>query len=505
MELIVTLPVYTALVVAIAVIRLAELSLSKRNRERMRARGAIVVREPHFGAMVLVHIGILLGSVLEAWLVRRPALPVLAAAMLAVLLAAMALRWWTIRSLGAHWNVAIMDSIDKDGSDRFAVAVRGPFRWLRHPNYVAVFCELCALPLVHTAWISASLGAIAHVWVLFHRVRTEEAMLLSNPSYRKAMLDKPRFVPLPLLLRGLRAGVAFVRLGRPVFLVGGVAMYGLGVAVALAEGARFSLSIYLLGQAAISSFQLMTHYANDYFDYEADGKNSMFTRWTGGSRILPRGELPRWSALFGALVAGAAGLFVVAVISALHPVAYLWPLSLSILGLAWFYSAPPLRLHSTGFGELDGTLVVAILVPLFGFSLHNPSPSGLGRLALVIAPVALLQFSMLMAVAIPDAASDVLVDKRTLAVRLGLGRSLQCYALTAAGAFASVPMLVILGLPARIGVSLSLLAPLAVWRAWKALKLEKLEGESRRILAFWGATLFTLAALAEIAGLLFRT
>jgi len=109
--------------------------------------------------------------------------------MLAVFLAANAVRWWVIRSLGAHWNVQVVDST------RLGVVTSGPFRYVRHPNYAAVFAEMLALPLIHAAWITALAGAIAHIGVLAQRLSTEERVLFANPDYRAAMTGKPRFLP----------------------------------------------------------------------------------------------------------------------------------------------------------------------------------------------------------------------------------------------------------------------------------------------------------------------
>ena len=80
-------------------------------------------------------------------------------------------------------------------STRQGVVDTGPYRWIRHPNYVAVFLELLALPLVHTAWITAIAGTIAHVFVLRARIDAEDRVLLANPDYAAAMGAKPRFVP----------------------------------------------------------------------------------------------------------------------------------------------------------------------------------------------------------------------------------------------------------------------------------------------------------------------
>ena len=398
MELNHTLPLFTALLGLVGLIRLAELLLSRRNRRLLRIRGASAVGEPHFLAMVLLHICILVGAGTEAWLTRRAPVPALAWAMLALLLAASALRWWVIATLGPHWNVAIMDSIaDRaGGSDGMAAVCRGPFRWIRHPNYVAVFLELLALPLVHAAWLSAALGSAAHVWVLRQRVRSEEAVLLGHPSYQAVMADKPRFIPRPLSA-AVQNFFAFVRLGRPLFLLGGFVLYGLGAAVTVGQGRTIEPSVYLLGQAFITAFQLMTHYANDYFDYEADRANATPTRWSGGSRVLPRGEVPRGAALAGALGAAAAGIVTAIVLASRHPGPLLVPIALAILVLSWLYSAPPLRLHSTGLGEFDAVLVVTALVPFFGFYLQAPDLVGLRTLLLAIVPPCCLQFAMLLA------------------------------------------------------------------------------------------------------------
>jgi methyltransferase len=141
--------------------------------------------------MGVLHAGVLLAAALEALLVGRRAPTMLAVPMLGLVLAANALRLWVIATLGPHWNVRVMDSL------ALGVVSDGPFRFVRHPNYVAVFVELVAVPLVHAAYATAALGALAHAWVLRHRIRAEEAVLLANPAYRAAMGAKPRFLPWP--------------------------------------------------------------------------------------------------------------------------------------------------------------------------------------------------------------------------------------------------------------------------------------------------------------------
>jgi methyltransferase len=195
MDLSWSLPAFTGLVVAVGAGRLIELSISQRRRRGLRARGASPVAERHFPVMVILHAGILIGSIAEAWWTARPMIPWLGLTCLALVFGASLLRWWVIATLGPHWNVRIMSSLS------LGVVTDGPYRFVRHPNYVAVFVELTALPLVHGAYATALLGGLAHLWVLWQRIRAEEEVLHADPAYRAAMSDKPRFLP---RLSGLR-------------------------------------------------------------------------------------------------------------------------------------------------------------------------------------------------------------------------------------------------------------------------------------------------------------
>jgi len=180
---------FLTLLAAVAALRLLELRISRRHQQQLTTRGAAKVDEPRYRWMVLLHTSVLTGAALEVILLKRPLIPLLAASMFTVFLAANAVRWWVIRTLGAHWNVRVMDST------RLGVVTSGPFRFVRHPNYAAVFAEMLSLPLIHTAWITALAGTLAHIAVLGQRLSTEERVLFANPEYRTAMGGKPRFLP----------------------------------------------------------------------------------------------------------------------------------------------------------------------------------------------------------------------------------------------------------------------------------------------------------------------
>jgi methyltransferase len=162
---------YTLLVVAVGVERLAELRLSKRHAAWAFARGGVESGRGHFLPMVLLHGGLLVACVAEVWLADRPFLPWLGWPMLALVLLAQALRWWCIATLGERWSTRV---IVVPG---LPLVTSGPYRWLRHPNYVAVVVEGAALPLVHTAWVTAVAFTALNAWLLTVRVRTEDAAL----------------------------------------------------------------------------------------------------------------------------------------------------------------------------------------------------------------------------------------------------------------------------------------------------------------------------------------
>ena len=180
---------YLALLLVVAGLRLYELRISRRHQAEMVARGASKIADPRFRWMVVLHTAVLLGSALEVVFLRRPFYPLFAAVCFAIFLAANVVRWWVIRTLGDHWNVQVMDSTG------MGIVSTGPFRYVRHPNYAAVFVEMLALPLIHCAWITALAGSLAHVLVLSQRLTTEERVLFADARYREAISGKPRFLP----------------------------------------------------------------------------------------------------------------------------------------------------------------------------------------------------------------------------------------------------------------------------------------------------------------------
>lgn len=174
---------------AVVLERLVELFLTQRNARRLLARGGRVVGDAHYPAMVLLHTGLLLAAPLEVALLERPFLPTLGWPMLLVVVGTMGLRYWAISTLGDRWTTRIFVVPGE------APKLGGPYRYLRHPNYLAVIFEVAALPLVHTAWATAIVGSLLNGWVLWCRIRAEETALAAAYPQDDQLRQRPRFVP----------------------------------------------------------------------------------------------------------------------------------------------------------------------------------------------------------------------------------------------------------------------------------------------------------------------
>ncbi|MFF0290446.1 isoprenylcysteine carboxyl methyltransferase family protein [Streptomyces sp. NPDC005262] len=162
---------YTVLVLLVAVERLAELVTARRNAAWSRLHGAAEYGQGHYPVMVALHTGLLAGCLAETWFGGRPFLPALGWPMLALALGAQGLRWWCITTLGPRWNTRVIVVPD------LPLVTAGPYRWLSHPNYVAVIVEGVALPLVHTDWLTATAFTLLNLPLLATRVRCENTAL----------------------------------------------------------------------------------------------------------------------------------------------------------------------------------------------------------------------------------------------------------------------------------------------------------------------------------------
>jgi 1,4-dihydroxy-2-naphthoate polyprenyltransferase len=297
-----------------------------------------------------------------------------------------------------------------------------------------------------------------------------------------------------------RTLVALWRLGRYRFLFGGFVLYALGAALARAQR-PIDVVDYVLGQAVITAMQLMTHYANDYFDLESDVANQTPTTWSGGSRVLAEGSLRREVARDAALALGAVSLVVTAAIARRgHATPGTVTLFLTTLIVSWEYSAPPLRLHSHGLGPLAAAIVVGGFTPLAGFAAQGAPWS---RSAFVsVLPLMVAQFALILVLDFPDADGDARTGKRTLVVSLGRGRAIVMACIAIALTYAVLPVVVGLGADPRLSVGIALTLPLGGWLAWTLVFGDWRDGATAGPLAFRGVLWFALVSLGALLGVL---
>lgn len=162
---------FTVLVLCVGGERIAELYLARRHRRWAMAHGGIEFGSGHYGWIVAVQLVLLVGSLVESWARRPQADARIFVPMIIIVLAAQSLRWWCIRTLGRQWNTRV---IVIPGAER---VVGGPYRWLRHPNYLAVVVEGAALPLAGGAWTTAIVVCLAHLLIIPTRIRVENRAL----------------------------------------------------------------------------------------------------------------------------------------------------------------------------------------------------------------------------------------------------------------------------------------------------------------------------------------
>jgi methyltransferase len=171
--------------------RLLELLYSERNERRIQRRqpDAPQAGRSVWPMIAAVNLGLFTLPILERWRRRRSPPRPIAALGWVMALSAVALRLSVLATLREAWNVRAVVPSD------LQVVDRGPYRWIRHPNYVALGLEFIGLPLIGGAYASAILLSGANAWLLGRRIAEEDALLMSIPGYRERMGEKPSFIP----------------------------------------------------------------------------------------------------------------------------------------------------------------------------------------------------------------------------------------------------------------------------------------------------------------------
>jgi methyltransferase len=184
-----SLHAYALLWILIGAERAFELWLSARNAKWTYAQGGVEVGAEHFPFMVSLHLLLPVACFAEVLIFARPLNPLVASLSLTMIGLSMGLRYWAIRALGPYWNTRVIVVPQATPIEK------GPYRWVRHPNYVAVMVETLALPLAHGAGLTAVLFGGLQLLMLRVRIRTEEGALEKHCGYQRVLGEKPRFFP----------------------------------------------------------------------------------------------------------------------------------------------------------------------------------------------------------------------------------------------------------------------------------------------------------------------
>jgi len=287
--------------------------------------------------------------------------------------------------------------------------------------------------------------------------------------------------------------VAFARLSRPHFLIGGVVLYALGAMIARFQGYALDGPLYFVGQLFITSGQLMTHYLNEYWDLEADQLNQSRTLFSGGSGVLPEGSLSRETARVAASVCLAIHIATaVALIAQYGAPPSAWAVMVLVFLGAFFYSTPPVQLSHSGYGEITTSVLVAGFVPAFGHLLQAGQPTLL--LLFTTAPLVVLHYVMLLAFEFPDFLADEAAGKKTVLVRIGRRNGAIIHNVLIVLAFGLAVVSVYAHVPSRVALSLVITAPIGVWQIITIRRMQRGEPVAYNRLTLGAVAHFALTA-----------
>ncbi|MBO8191486.1 prenyltransferase [Streptomyces oryzae] len=290
---------------------------------------------------------------------------------------------------------------------------------------------------------------------------------------------------------------AFLRLARVKFLFQSMMVTGFGVTLAVHASGDFALSWYLLTLGFAWTTHLMTHFCNEYFDLEADRANPSPTAWTGGSRALVEGLLSPTVSLASAFVT----LFTGIALTAAMPTLTTRLLAVALMALAWFYTAPPLRLNYHALGEVTCAAVLYGMGPVLAALLQSGSLSPL--LLWCTALVCVLQVLRCLIMNLADIEGDRLVGKNTLASALGPRRLARLYAAGQGSLYTGVLALAAAGeLPLVVAVAQLACAPAGLY-VLRALRTGAM-AERRRAdgVTFWASMQLPLTTCGTMVALL---
>ncbi len=288
-----------------------------------------------------------------------------------------------------------------------------------------------------------------------------------------------------------------LRQSKPLALLGGIMLYALGASVLRYLGRPVDAGLYLQGQGLVTALQLAAHFLLACF---APPKPSPPAEAPSHNGREAEKTLPISTPTFRAAITCLAFVGTVASLLLMQgrlPLTATIVLAMGTL-LAVFYGAPPLRLASSGYGEVLAAVVVAGLLPTFAFALQT---GDLHRLLLMAtAPLMALYFALAIALELPSYAADLKHGERTLMVRIGWERAMRLHDAALALAALFVLLAYLNGFPRRVVLGALIAAPLALAQAWQMARIRQGYPPRWQLLRYGAVALFGLTLYLELVG-----
>jgi 1,4-dihydroxy-2-naphthoate octaprenyltransferase len=259
----------------------------------------------------------------------------------------------------------------------------------------------------------------------------------------------------------------FVQLSRPLFILSAVLLYALGIGIAHYLSGGMNWQSLFLGFVWIIFIVLGFQYLNEYFDLDSifETQTRKHTPFSGATGAIGSGKLPRQVALW-------AGLIFLTVSASLTVLIYRYIglnlilvtiLTIFILG-EFFINLPPFRLVTSGYGEVIMSILMVGFIPAMAFLFQGHDFHRL--LLMVTFPLTLLYLGMVLALEFPDYASDIKQGKKPILIRIGWQKGMQLHNVLVLGCFILLGIAFLVGLPFRIGWSVFLALPVAIFQTW---------------------------------------
>ncbi|MGB7293600.1 MAG: isoprenylcysteine carboxylmethyltransferase family protein [Thermodesulfobacteriota bacterium] len=150
--------------------RFFELALAKHNEQIVKSKGALEFDRDGYRYIVAMHVAFFICLVLEKFSLQRE-LNKFWVVFLLIFLTAQILRYWAISSLGVYWNTKVLVV------PGFQRTTKGPYKYLKHPNYIAVIVEIAVIPLVFSCYLTSVLFSIVNFILVRRRIKIEENAL----------------------------------------------------------------------------------------------------------------------------------------------------------------------------------------------------------------------------------------------------------------------------------------------------------------------------------------